>query len=128
MTDPQLPALRPETLPTVALPPPPAHVARFAEAIGPELTMKLLLALGGGELGISDRPGARSRLVQIIGPDAARRLAARAHLLPRRIPLGNEWLARCLAAQGTPTAEIARTLRASDVAVRGWLKPGPRRG
>lgn len=57
--------------------------------------------------------------------EAAQRLADCAHLLPRRVPLGNQWLARALAAKGATTAEIAQRLRCSDVTVRGYLKPTP---
>lgn len=81
--------------------------------------MKLLLTPSGGEFAIADRPGARLRPVGVNGPDAAQRLAANAHRLPKRLTFAIPWLA----AQGLPMAEIARTLRASDVAECGWLRP-----
>jgi hypothetical protein len=112
------------------LPPPPAHVAPFVEALGAEATVALLLRFGGAEMHVARRPRARSAVAAAVGPEAAARLAALADRLPRRWPLAKEWLARCLHAQGLPVAEIARRLHASDVAVRGWLKRGaaPRRG
>jgi len=41
-----------------------------------------------------------------------------------RVPLARAWLAAMLHWQGHSTAEIARTIRASDVSVRRWLKEG----
>lgn len=128
MTRPQLPALRPETLPAVAYPPPPAHVAPFVAALGPALAVEFLLRFGGAEMHIADRPRARAAWAAFVGPEAAQSLADRAHLLPRRVPLANRWLSHCLAAEGQTTAEIARRLRCSDVAVRRYLKTDPRRG
>lgn len=110
------------------LPPPPAHVAPFVEAVGAEATVKLLLLLGGAEVHVAARPGPRSRLVEAVGAEAAARLAAVAHQLPRRWPLAKPWLACCLHARGLPVAEIARTLHASDVAVRGYLRRDGRSG
>lgn len=106
------------------LPPPPAHVAPFVEAVGAEAAVELLLRFGGAEVHVAGRPRARSRLVAAVGEAAAARLAAVADRLPRRWPLAKPWIAQCLHAQGLPVAEIARRLHASDVAVRGWLKIG----
>jgi len=47
---------------------------------------------------------------------------AQAHRLPKRVPLAKKWLTQALASQGLPVAQIARTLRASDVSVRKWLE------
>ena len=127
-SDSRLPVPRGETLPAVAYPPPPAHVAPFVAALGPALAVEFLLRFGGGELHIADRPRARSAWAAFVGPEAAQRLADRAHLLPRRVPLANRWLNHRLAAEGHTTAEIARRPRCSDVAVRGYLKTDPRRG
>ncbi|MGY6410649.1 MAG: helix-turn-helix domain-containing protein [Alkalilacustris sp.] len=127
-SDSRLAVPRGESLPAVAWPPAPAHVAPFVAALGPALAVEFLLRFGGAELHIAVWPRARSAWAAFVGPEAAQRLADRAHLLPRRVPLGNPWLARCLAAEDHPTAEIARRLRASDTAVCGWLKPDPHRG
>lgn len=110
------------------LPEPPAHVAPFVEAVGAEAAVALLLRFGGAEMHVAGRPRKRSRLVAAVGPEAAARLAAVAHRLPRRWPLAKPWLACCLHAQGLPVAEIARRLHASDVAVRGYLKRDGRSG
>lgn len=41
-----------------------------------------------------------------------------------RVPLARQWLAQMLHWQGNSTAEVARTIRASDVSVRAWIKRG----
>ncbi|MBK6467327.1 MAG: hypothetical protein IPF96_11045 [Rhodobacter sp.] len=41
-----------------------------------------------------------------------------------RVPLARQWLARMLHWQDNSTAEAARTIRASDVSVRAWIKRG----
>jgi len=43
------------------------------------------------------------------------------HLLQRRVPLANPWVAACLHVQGLATNEIARKLRITDVTVRRYL-------
>jgi len=108
--------------PPARYPRPPANIAPYVEALGTRLAMHLLLELGGAELPVSARARPRgSRLVEVIGLDGARALAARRDDLQPRVPLGNRWLAACLHAEGRSVAEIARILRASDVAVRWWL-------
>lgn len=82
MTGPQLRALRPETLPAVAHPPPPAQVAPFVAALGPALAVAFLLRFGGAERPIADR----------------------AHLAPRRTPLANRRSRHCLAGMGPRAA------------------------
>ncbi|MGY6410421.1 MAG: hypothetical protein ACXIUV_05265 [Alkalilacustris sp.] len=42
--------------------------------------------------------------------------------------MAHRWLSHCLVADGHTTAEIARRLRRSDVAIRGYLTTDPRRG
>ncbi|MGY6411727.1 MAG: helix-turn-helix domain-containing protein [Alkalilacustris sp.] len=127
MTHPPRPIPRPGTLPGPAYPKPPAHIARFADAIGPRLTVRFLPRFGGADMTFSLRPTRRSALVQALGQEAAQALCDRADQLPRRVPIGNPWLTGALAAEGLPVAEIARTLRVSDTAVRNWLKPDPHR-
>ena len=109
------------------LPPPPAHVAPYVEALGVDGTLAFLEAFGGADLYVPATPGARSRLAEVVGAEAAQALAERADRLPRRVPLGKIWRAQVLRARGLPVAEIARKLSASDVAVRRWLKRGPPR-
>ena len=102
-------------------PKPPAHIERFVAIIGPEATFDFLLTFGGAELYLPKSMKARGRLTRIIGATNSAALVAAADRLPRRIPTGKPWLAKVLKSKGLPVVEIARTLHASDVAVRGWL-------
>ncbi|HFQ15871.1 MAG TPA: helix-turn-helix domain-containing protein [Rhodobacteraceae bacterium] len=103
-------------------PPPPAQVAVYADVIGPARTVDFLLAFGGAEMAIPKSPGKNSMLAHVVGIENARKLSANAHRLPKRVPLAKKWLTQSLAMQGLPVAQIARTLRTSDVSVRKWLK------
>jgi len=109
-------------LPARPMPKPTAQVAPFVEAMGHELAIAFLLRFGGSEPTLPKSPCGRSEAERLVGPEALAALARRAHLLPRRVPLANRWLAACLFAQGHSTSEIARRLRASDVSVRRWLR------
>lgn len=106
------------------LPPPPANLEPYVRVLGVDLAIQFLSEFGGAELYLSRRPHASvpGRLAQLVGLDKARALAAAAERLPKRVPLGKRWIAQVLKSQGLSTAEIARRLKASDVAVRGWLK------
>lgn len=112
----------PKDLPARPMPKPTAQVEAYVQAMGPELTVTFLLAYGGAELAIPDAPTGRSAHEALIGPDAAARLCAVRHRLQRRVPLAKGWLAAMLAWQGHSVAHIARTLRVSDITVRGLLK------
>ena len=98
-----------------------AQVAPYVEALGPDLAVRFLLEFGGAELSIADSPKARSAFAAFVGPEAAARLAALKDRLPRRVPLAKPWLARSLHWAGHSKAQIARTLRVSDISVRKWL-------
>lgn len=101
-------------------PPPPAHVAPIVQALGRTMAMRFLLEFGGAELYVAADPKGKSRAEALIGKDGLRALAA-LPALPSRIPLAKPFLAACFYAEGKGVAEIARTLRASDVTVRRWL-------
>ncbi len=103
------------------MPRPPAQVAPYVEALGSDGAVAFLLAYGGAELTVYGNPH-RAGHVRLVGQDAAERLAAVADGLQKRVPLANRWLAKMLAWQGMSTAEIARRLRKTDVAVRGYLR------
>lgn len=107
------------------MPVPPAHIAPFVEVLGDEVALTFFLTFGGAELVYSITPR-RSRLVEVIGADAARALAEhdRQRGLPRRVPLANAWCAQLQFEKGLSVAEIARRMHASDVTVRRWLKQG----
>jgi hypothetical protein len=113
------------TLPARPMPKPTAQVEPFFEVLGPELTVAFLLQFGGAELVYSNDPTGRSAVEKLIGSDKVKALAeSRNRAMQKRVPLAKQWLARMLHWQGHSGSEIARTLRATDVSVRGWLKEG----
>ncbi len=103
------------------MPQPTAQAQPYVDALGPELAVTFLLAYGGAELYLPDDPKGSSSHERLVGYDAAKRLSAIAHRLPRRVPLAKRWLSAMLAWQGRSTGDIARTLRVSDVTVRRYL-------
>lgn len=111
---------------TKAHPAPPAHVVPCVDPLGTDLAIEFPLRFGAAELHLSKAPQS-SRLVAFMGPAPARRLAAEAHRMPRRVPLASPRIAATLASRGVPIAEIARRVRASNVAVRKWLRVARRR-
>jgi DNA-binding transcriptional regulator YiaG len=98
---------------------PPAHILPFFDVMGADLTIEFLLEFGGAELHLGANPRAEGRVVKLIGPQLARRLAE-SHL-PRRVPTGKPWIAQVWKERGLSVAEIARRLHMTDVAVRRWL-------
>jgi DNA-binding NtrC family response regulator len=117
------------TLPARPFPKPPAQLQPYVDILGPELTVELLLCFGGAELYIPADPKGRGWLERLVGTDKAKELARAAHLLQRRIPLGNAWVAACLHHQGWSITAIARKLRVTDVTVRRHLdRYGARKG
>lgn len=74
---------------------------------------------------LSENPQGRGALEHLVGEARARELALTcAHLTKKRVPLAKRWLAQALKVQGHSNAQIARTLRATDVSVSGWLRCG----
>ncbi len=104
------------------MPEPPAQVAIYAEVPGIDRTVDFLLTFGGATLYLSEDPKGRGKLEALVGYDLAKALGAKAHLLPRRVPLAKPWLSKVLATRGTSVADIARTLRVSEVSVRKYLR------
>lgn len=96
-------------LPARPLPTPTAQVEPYVKVLGVDLTIELLLKFGGAELYVAKSPGNRSRL------------AERDHLLQRRIPIANNWIASSLYAKGWAVSEIARRIRRTDATVRELL-------
>jgi hypothetical protein len=117
------------TLPGLAFPKPTAQIEPFHRVLGPELTIVFLLQFGGAPLTLSPNTRPTSALAHVVGEDRARELAERCgHLTKKRVPLAKRWLARALHVQGHSIAQIARTLRATDVSVSGWLSGREIRG
>ena len=105
-------------------PKPTAQVEPFVEALGYDEAVTFLMHFGGAELYLSKTPKGRSKAEAIFGAEAIAKLAAHSGITQRRVPLAKPWLACVYAWRGHSTASIARTLRASDVTVRRWLKEG----
>lgn len=101
---------------------PPAHVQRYVDALGVELTIDFLLNFGGAELAIPRTPKGKSEVERLLGPKAVSRLIDVSDNSKHRVPLATRWLANCLFAQGLSKAAIARRLRISDVTVRKHLR------
>lgn len=113
------------TLPGPAFPKPTAQIEPFHQVLGPELTITFLLQFGGAPLCLPDNPQGRGAVELLVGPQKARELAVTCtHLFKKRVPLAKRWLAKAMKAQGHSNAHIARTLRATDVSVSGWLRGG----
>lgn len=111
------------SLPGRPIPKPTAQVEPFYEVLGPELTVQFLLQFGGAELHFANDPKGRGSVEKLVGAEKAKALAeSRNRALQKRVPLAKRWLAQMLHWQGHSGAQIARTLRATDVSVRGWLK------
>lgn len=107
-------------------PKPTAQVEPYVEVLGLDLAVAFLLSFGGSEVYLPRTSGEASEVTALIGPENTARLAAISHRLPRRVPLAKPWLAAVLSWRGQSASRIARTLRVSDVAVRGWLRSGKR--
>ncbi len=104
-------------------PKPPAQAEVYVSVLGPDLAIEFFLTFGGAELPMSGKPRTGSRLVTLVGLEKARAMADQSHLMQTRVPLVKRWIAGCLRARGQSVAEIARTLRVTDVSVRKYLAP-----
>ena len=95
------------------------------ECLGPEMAARFLLAYGGAELFLAADPKGRGSAEALVGAEAVARMADHYQIGPRvRVSLARQWLAQMLHWHGHSTAEVARTIRASDVSVRASIKRG----
>lgn len=112
-----------------AYPRAPAHVQPYVDVLGVKGAMDFLTHFGGSEIYLAANPKTRSMITHHIG---AEKMAALGEALSRmmtsgrklRVPTAKPWLAACLRSEGLTVAEIARSLRAADNTVRGWLAKG----
>ncbi len=113
----------PVNLPASPMPKPTAQVAPYVECLGPELAVTFLLTYGGGEVYLARDPKGRSAVEALVGAEGVRAMSAH-HRIGERVrpPLAKAWRAAMLRWQGHSVAHIARTLRASEGSVYGWLK------
>ena len=103
-------------------PPPPASVAPYVEALGPDRAAAFLMEFGGAPMYFSRNPTKRSRAVAIVGEDGVRALSLFRGGEIARVPIANRWIAQHYRALGWTVNEIARKLRCSDVTIRKYLK------
>lgn len=106
---------------------PPAHVEAYVNILGEERALAFFLAFGGAELYIPKSPKGSSRIVAVLGREAADALAVAGSRLPKRVPMPKRYLARVFFQQGLTVADLARKLHVSDTTVRAYLKDGPPR-
>ncbi|TNJ40581.1 helix-turn-helix domain-containing protein [Phaeobacter sp. B1627] len=99
-------------------PKPTAQVQPYYSVLGPDLTVQFLLEFGGAELFIPQNPKGKSRVEKLVGAENTKALADMSHLLQRRVPLANPWIAAFLYWQGMPVSEIARPIRRTERTVR----------
>ena len=101
-----------------------SNVAPVPMAAASILHMSFLaLAYGGGEVYLARDPKGRSAVEALVGAEGVRAMSAH-HRIGERVrpPLAKAWRAAMLRWQGHSVAHIARTLRASEGSVYGWLK------
>ncbi len=94
----------------------------MSSAWGQSLPSTLFLAFGGSQVTLA-KGGGSGAVAERVGPEAVARMAdhwAIGHKV--RVPLAWKWTALMLLWQGHSTAEVARTIRASDATVRRWKK------
>lgn len=100
----------------------PAHLQPYIEALGEDLGIEFLLSFGGSYVYLSERPQARSPIVELVGEELAIALARRIDTGGLRVPVGKPFIARHFRAKGWTVNAIARKLHVTDVTVRSWLK------
>jgi len=103
-------------------PRPTAQVEPYVSALGTEVAMLFILTFGGSAIYIPVKVAESNEVTALIGAEGTKALAAIRDRLPARVPLAKSWLVQCLLAEGKTVNEIARTIRASDTAVRTMMR------
>lgn len=104
----------------------PAHVQPYVDVLGVKGAMTFISEFGGSEIYLATNPKTGGAAAQRYGHEAMARLGASLSGMMSsgrklRVPTAKPWIAACMRAEGLTTAEIARSLRAADTTVRGWL-------
>lgn len=100
----------------------PAELDIYVETLGHALTVKLILALGGGTFTLSAEPKGKSQLEQVIGYDCLKALSKHLRNHKERIPLAVNWMVHVLHdVEDKSVTEIAVMLKRSDTSVRRQL-------
>ncbi|MFD1330240.1 hypothetical protein [Mycoplana ramosa] len=100
----------------------PAHLQPYIDALGEDLGIEFLLSFGGSYVYLSERPQARSPVVELLGEELSITLARSVGAGSFRVPVGKPFIARHFRAKRWTINAIARKLHVTDVTVRGWLK------
>lgn len=98
------------------IPPPPAELAHLSAHLTPEQLLAFIRAFGGTRPYIPKLPGP-GPLVDAVGWDGARALAAWRGGEAVSVPLARNWQIRVLKHEGHSYSEIARELRITQRAV-----------
>lgn len=107
----------------------PAHVQRFVDVLGVDLTVKFLLELGGSPIYLPENTTHSttlnghdcSLLVNTVGREMALALGKEFGRGLIEVPLAKPFVANHLFRAGAEILEIARLLHVSAVSVRRWV-------
>ena len=103
-----------------------AQAQPYVDALGLDVAVEFLLAFGGTEVYLSTKPQERSQVAELVGAEAAIRLAQRIGSGPCRVQTAKPFLAAYFRyKKGYNVVKIARQLHVTDVTVRNWLGPAP---
>jgi hypothetical protein len=103
-----------------------AQVQPYVDALGLDIAVEFLLAFGGTEVYLSTRPQERSQVAELVGAEAAIKLAQRIGSGPCRVHTAKPFLAAYFRYKRKwSVVQIARKLHVTDVTVRNWLGPAP---
>lgn len=101
-----------------------AQVEPYVDALGLDLAVKFLLAFGGTEVYLSEKPKEDSQVVSAIGREGAIALARRIGSGPCRVHTAKPFLASYFRyMKDWSVVRIARELHMSEVSIRKWLGP-----
>jgi hypothetical protein len=100
-----------------------AHVQPFVNALGMQDACTFLLAFGGAEVYLSDRPRLNGMIARSVGPKIVDKLAnSDLPKGPMVVPMGNTFIVRYLRSKGMSLSEIARKARITTVTVKEHLQ------
>lgn len=106
----------------------PGILAEIEECVGRDIAVRVAIELGGTELHVPSRAWLEChpdhRLVQLLSPAVAARLAEGLAGASEYVPLARRACAVWLAAQGCDTAEIARRLGIARPVARRYARGG----
>ena len=100
----------------------PANLEPYINVLGVDGAVEFFLTFGGAELYIPADPKGASEVVEAIGIEKARALAAQATAMKARVPTAKRWIAQVLYAKDLPVSKIARRLHVTDVTVRKYVR------